>query len=174
MLPYFRMTESYRGVHRDGTQRGYSGPVPATPISANHPKRMYPLREPLKKAWEQAGVKYIVDANNGSPLGISDLQEVWVDGIRPLPGKFLDLSRVTVILDTLVHRITMTRREGRLVATGVDLVDGHHIEAKKEVIVSAGVCHTPKILLLSGIGGRAALDSLSIPVNLDNPEVGQK
>lgn len=174
MLPYFRLTETHHGRIRDEVQHGYDGPIHVTPIYANHPKRLYPLREPLKKAWEEGGVKYIPDGNNGYPLGVADIEEAWLEGKRQLPSKSFDLSRVKILPETLVERVTTQMRNGKLTATGVDLIGGHHISATKEVVVSSGVCHTPKVLMLSGIGDRAALERHSIPVNLDNPEVGKK
>ncbi|KAF4633138.1 hypothetical protein G7Y89_g4993 [Cudoniella acicularis] len=37
--------------------------------------RVYPLRERVQAAWEAAGVKYIKDADGGSPQGIAELLE---------------------------------------------------------------------------------------------------
>ena len=174
MLPYFRMSETHRGRIRDDVQHGYDGPIHAMPIYGNHPRRSYPLREPLRKAWEQAGVQYLLDGNNGHPLGISDIEEAWVEGKRQLPSKFFDLSPVRILPETLVHRVTTEMRNEKLVATGINLIGGHHISALKEVVISAGVCHTPKVLMLSGIGDRAVLERHSIDVKLDNQEVGRK
>jgi len=47
------------------------------------------------------------------------------------------------------------------------------ISARKEVILATGVFGTPQILLLSGIGPKKDLQSLSIPTILNNPDVGQ-
>lgn len=44
--------------------------------------------------------------------------------------------------------------------------------AKKEVILAAGAVHSPQILQLSGVGPKALLLSLGIPVVLDLPGVG--
>ncbi|KAK7892516.1 hypothetical protein LTR67_007613 [Exophiala xenobiotica] len=71
LLPYFRMTErvftgSGEGkMGRDELHHGYEGPLTATPVRANWPKRKYPLRESVQKAWEEAGVRYIADGNKG-------------------------------------------------------------------------------------------------------------
>lgn len=47
------------------------------------------------------------------------------------------------------------------------------INATKEVIVSAGTFHSPQLLMVSGIGPQAKLQSLGIPVISNLPGVGQ-
>lgn len=47
------------------------------------------------------------------------------------------------------------------------------LSARKEVIVSAGVFHSPQILMLSGIGLKSALEKFQIPVISDLAGVGQ-
>jgi len=44
--------------------------------------------------------------------------------------------------------------------------------ARKEVIVSGGTFNSPQLLMLSGIGPKADLQNLSIPVIVDLPGVG--
>ncbi|KAH8893113.1 alcohol oxidase [Thozetella sp. PMI_491] len=61
-------------------------------------------------------------------------------------------------------------------AVGVDVnTQGakYTISASKEVVVSAGTFHSPQLLMVSGIGPRATLESLGIPVLVDLPKVGQ-
>ncbi|KAF3340178.1 protein HOTHEAD-like protein [Carex littledalei] len=45
--------------------------------------------------------------------------------------------------------------------------------SKKEIILSAGAIGSPQILMLSGVGPRRHLESMDIPVVLDQPMVGQ-
>ncbi len=47
------------------------------------------------------------------------------------------------------------------------------VRALREVILAGGTFNTPQLLLLSGIGPKADLDALGIPVRLDRPAVGR-
>ncbi|KAK3939410.1 alcohol oxidase [Diplogelasinospora grovesii] len=61
-------------------------------------------------------------------------------------------------------------------ATGVSVNTAgvaYTLTANKEVIVSAGTFHSPQLLMVSGVGPKAALQSLGIPVISDLPGVGQ-
>ncbi|KIX03248.1 uncharacterized protein Z518_06800 [Rhinocladiella mackenziei CBS 650.93] len=180
LLPYFKKTEQVivgegeGQVEIDEAHHGYEGTLKAVPMKANWPKRKYPLREPVRKAWEEAGVKYNPDGNNGNQNGLTEMVEVWVQGRRQLPNKILDLSLVDVRDVSTVHRVTFdTTSAGEPVANGVDLVGGEHIAAIKEVIVSAGVYHTPQVLMLSGIGDPAVLEKFGIATVSSNVEVGK-
>lgn len=173
MLPYFRMTENDHGTPKDEEQHGYEGPVHVWPMKENHPARSYPLRENIKTAWEQSGVKYIRDANSGHPVGLSELPEVWVAGDRQLPNKFLDLSKVKVMSSAVAHRLIIQTTSAKPTVVGIELIDGQQITATKEVILSCGSLHTPKLLMLSGIGPSSMLQRHGIPVSHDNPNIGQ-
>ena len=47
------------------------------------------------------------------------------------------------------------------------------VNARKEVVLSAGSVGSAQILLLSGIGDKSSLKKLNIPVAINNPDVGQ-
>jgi len=76
------------------------------------PKRLYPLWGSAQQAWKQADVKYVGDGNIGRPVGLTDLEEAWVEGKRQFPSRFHDLSRVKVLSEILARRVT----EGRMSA----------------------------------------------------------
>jgi choline dehydrogenase len=78
---------------------------------------------------------------------------------------------VRVITNALVTRVVI--EGGR--AVGVEYRRGgqsHVLRAKGEVILSGGAINSPQLLQLSGIGPGPLLQSLGIPVVLDNPNVG--
>src|SRR5262249_35014496 len=75
---------------------------------------------------------------------------------------------------TEAHVVTLTLA-GTL-CIGVDfLLDGqlHFVRASREVILCAGAIHTPRLLLLSGLGPQAELKRLGINTVVDLPGVGR-
>ncbi|WP_415183335.1 GMC family oxidoreductase [Phaeovulum sp.] len=80
-------------------------------------------------------------------------------------------SNLTVLTRTLTERIVLV--EGR--ATGVQARRGRirfQVEARREVILSAGVFGSPQLLMLSGIGPEAELSAQGITMRHHLPGVG--
>ncbi|KAI4865447.1 putative GMC oxidoreductase [Hypoxylon rubiginosum] len=87
-------------------------------------------------------------------------------------------ENLTIWTQTLVDKVLFDKRggEGKPVATGVQYTkDGKtgSVDARKEVILSAGAINSPKILELSGVGDAGLLKSLGIDVVVDNAHVGE-
>lgn len=86
---------------------------------------------------------------------------------------FLDRPNLHLMLETWAHRLELegTRAKGVHVRTK----DGEeiYVEAGREVLVCAGAVDTPRLLLHSGIGPKADLEELGIPVVHDLPGVGE-
>jgi len=85
-------------------------------------------------------------------------------------------KNLQVITSASVEKLVLGRQDGQIVAQGVSYVkDGQTqtVLAAKEVILAAGVFNTPKLLELSGIGSASLLESLNIPVYIDNENVGE-
>jgi hypothetical protein len=76
-LPYFRKIETCVDVRGDdsGDAHGVDGLIYNGCVSGSHAERKYPLREPLRRAWERVSVKSIANMNAGSPVGLGELVE---------------------------------------------------------------------------------------------------
>ena len=153
-LPYFRKTETYHGNtgEVDGVQHGFDGPVHNSSVSTSSATRKYAFREKLRSAWASIGVQAIEDGNAGAPLGLSELVENWHNGQRRPASQVYPLTGIEVMTETMVKRVVIEEREGKKIATGVELQDGTSISATREVIISAGAYRTPQVMMLSGIG----------------------
>lgn len=98
-------------------------------------------------------------SEEGGPRRRSLLQRLW----RRVKHK---LVRRQEILDA-----------SRLVATGIEYAENagalrQTISASREIIVAAGALHSPQLLMLSGVGPAAALQSHGLPINVNLPGVG--
>ena len=94
------------------------------------------------------------------------------------------MSTALTHLDPSRHRLNLTIRADVLVrrilfrgdrAVGVEMRSGGEIFSLEgdKIVLSAGAIASPQLLLLSGVGPAAHLESLSIPVVHDLPGVGQ-
>jgi len=84
----------------------------------------------------------------------------------------MDQANLTVLPHALVTRLTFQGNR----TTGVEIsYEGstRRIRAGREVILSLGAIHTPKVLMQSGIGGQDELRRFGIPVVQHLPGVGQ-
>ncbi|KAJ7573676.1 GMC oxidoreductase [Mycena floridula] len=84
------------------------------------------------------------------------------------------LKNLSVLLKAYATKVVLSEVQGEQVATGVEFIlskegDKRVINAKKEIILSAGTLKTPQILELSGIGMKAVLDNAGIPTVIDLP-----
>lgn len=174
ILPFLKKTEHHYDEHADPHRYGFDGPMFTASVSASDPKRHYPLREPLQAAWAELGIKLSSDANPGSSIGLHEHVENWRDGKRQPAGPTYGLVGVQVMTNQLVRRITFDQRgDGKEVASGIQLADGRHFSATKEVIISTGTIRTPQVLLLSGIGPAGELSKHGIPQLVESAGVGQ-
>jgi choline dehydrogenase-like flavoprotein len=174
LLPYFKKTEQYTPSQQvDPEQHGANGPIHVVSVSDSDPIRKYPLREPIERAWSELGVKRVWDANGGEPLGLTEAVEAWRDGKRQCASHAYNLSGVTVLCSTVVHRVIIEDVSGVKTATAVELVGGQNIIAAREIILSCGAYRTPQVLMLSGIGAKADVTRHNIPSMVDSPEVGR-
>ena len=171
LLPYFRRSESHFDPTLDPKQHGIDGPVPL--VSTSSTGRDYPLRPLLQEAWASAGVEKIPNPNAGSPLGVGDAIECRSNKERIIATDAYSMKGVSIQTNTVVSRVVIEQQDDKKVATGIELANGRIINVQREVIVSAGALHTPKVLLLSGIGPKEELAQHGIPQKVESPQVGQ-
>lgn len=69
MVAFFRRPETVRAglMDVDVKQPGVYGPVRDTPVSAT---RRFPLRQPIKQAWSEAGLAYNPGSASGNSAGL--------------------------------------------------------------------------------------------------------
>ena len=173
VLPYFRRSEAYRGdasLHH-GTEGALV--VEESPLDSV-------TYHAFIEAAEQAGYPRTSDFNGPQQYGVGVYQRTINDGTRWSAAEaFLnpivkERANLTVRSTALVGRVTF--RGGK--AHGVDVIDKKgtppvRIDARKEVIVSAGAVQSPQLLKLSGIGPADELHRHGITVIADRPQVGE-
>jgi choline dehydrogenase len=152
--------------------RGVGGPLNISAQPNDHP--MY---EAILAAAEQAGLPRVADVNAAPDGGIGYQMRTIHKGRRWSAAKaFLEPARKRPNLEvrTGVEVLRIVFEGTR--AVGVEVRDASGtsvVRAKREVILSAGAIHSPKLLQLSGVGPGALLQGLGIPVVVNAPDVGQ-
>ncbi|PGH27964.1 hypothetical protein AJ80_00218 [Polytolypa hystricis UAMH7299] len=142
----------------------------------------------------------VTDPNRDTTVGIfgavshSDAQ-----GLRSSPNNYIrdTLNQassypLTVKTNALVSKVLFSTDGDTPTASGVEYLEGQSLyradpratgnnqgttrtaTATREVIISGGVFNSPQILMLSGIGPKAHLETHGIPVIKDLPGVGQR
>ncbi|KAG9232271.1 choline dehydrogenase-like protein [Amylocarpus encephaloides] len=186
LLPYYKKSETFtppdptfaeqHNISYAASNHGSNGP-----IYTSYAAYDYPGGGNWWTAAMNLGQKKAVDINGGAAVGLF----YFFRALNPFTGtrsysKTGHYDRVIatrpnyhLLPSTLVSKVTFNGTR----ATGVEIMDPTTLVktnayAKKEVIVSAGGVHTPQILQLSGIGPKALLESLNIPVVVDLPGVG--
>jgi choline dehydrogenase len=95
-------------------------------------------------------------------------QSIFRAYLQPL----LDRKNVTVLTGAVVSRIIFSNRR----ASGIEFVYGGKsitVNADREIVLSLGAIHTPKVLMQSGIGDEKDLGKFQIPVIQALPGVGR-
>jgi choline dehydrogenase len=174
VLEIYKRIEDWHGAP-DPTRRGTGGVVFVQ--AAPDPNPMAPA---FLKAAKGIGIPTFEDQNGilqEGPGGAAVTNVRIRDGRRlNIPDAYLypvmDRPNLTVLTGAFVFKLTI---EGTAV-TGVEFEwrgELHAIKASSEVILSAGVIQTPKILMLSGIGDRAELARFDIACVSNLPGVGR-
>jgi choline dehydrogenase len=174
VLNIYRRIEDWQGAP-DPTRRGTGGLVFVQPAPDPNP-----IAPAMVEGARSIGMSAF-DSNNGHLMegdGGASVTDLRVrDGkrlsvFRTYAFPYMDRPNLTVLTQALVTKLTL---EGKR-TTGVEIAFERKIQritAGLEVVLSLGAIHTPKVLMLSGIGDEAELRRLGLPVIQHLPGVGQ-
>lgn len=171
VLPYFRKTERRVGAGEQGQYRGHLGAIPVTDLQ---------WREETVDGFVAAagdiGIPENPDYNGARQDGAGRYQYTIDQGwrqnaLKRLLRPALRGGRVDVRTRAVARRVLLDGQR----ATGVEYERGgevRQVRARREVILTAGVINTPKLLQLSGIGDPAHLAGVGVEVRHALPGVG--
>lgn len=156
----------------EGGDRGTDGPLKITV----HPDRSE-ICDAMIEATVASGAVETIDLNqeDGAAVGYQPCniyKGQRVSAARAFLNPVKGRANLTIFTKTLTDRVVF---EGNR-AVGVEVRRNGKkmvLRARKEVILSAGTLHSPKILMLSGIGPADTLVQHGIPIRVDAPDVGQ-
>lgn len=169
MLRHFRAQECNDTFH--DSFHGIDGP-----LRISLPRGINTLNAGCLRAFQEAGLPYNPDYNGASQRGVSPVQGNYADGrrcsaadafLRPA----LRSGRVELRTSATVTRILIDQSR----AIGVEYVSRgkrYRLYAG-QVVLSSGAIHSPKMLMLSGVGAADRLRNLGVRVQHDSPETGQ-
>jgi choline dehydrogenase len=173
VLDIYRRIEDWQGAP-DPRYRGSGGPVFVQPLHDPNP-----AAPALFEGIRSVGIP-IFENQNGRMMeadGGASVPDMHIrDGkrqsvFRSYVFPYMDRPNLTVLRNALVTRLTFEDKR----VTGVQIsYEGsvRRIRAGRDVILSLGAIHTPKVLMQSGIGDEAELSHFGIPVIQHLPGVG--
>jgi choline dehydrogenase len=170
-LPYFQKAESFY-LGKDN-YRGDKGPLGVN----NGNDMVNPLYKAFIKAGQQAGYAATDDYNAAQQEGFGPMHMTVKDGVRSSTSReYLDpvksRSNLSIVTGALAEKVVL---EGKKAVGVVYSVDGSKVtvNARIEVVLSAGPIGSPHLLQLSGIGDSDTLKAAGVEVKHHLPGVGQ-
>ncbi|XP_038214634.1 glucose dehydrogenase [FAD, quinone]-like [Zerene cesonia] len=132
--------------------------------------------EEYLNAFKENGQKILDDLNGYDQVGYSQPQftinkELRQSSAVAYISPIADRPNLYILRNTEAKKIIISDN----VAVGVEVTNEngtYQINAKKEVILSAGTIKSPQILMLSGVGPKDQLEGSGITTILDSPQVG--
>jgi choline dehydrogenase len=171
----YRRIEDWHG-EGDATLRGSGGPLFIDRSSSTHPA----CHAGVEAAAHVLGLERfdhpngaMMESSGGTAIADNCIRDGKRQSIfRSYTYPFMDRPNLTVLTDALVRRVIIDHNR----ATGVEVSFRGHSQqftASTEVVLALGAMHTPKILMLSGIGDEGSLRAMGIPVAQHLPGVGR-
>lgn len=191
LQPYYKRSEEYivpsKRTEND-LQTEYVVPgIHGTkgPIINTFPDIYGPLDEAWSRTYEKLGLAVQSDPRDGLALGgytnLISMNPKGRSRSYAATAYYLPASKrpnLKVITGALVEKILLKKssRENRVTAIGAQYIKtttSFKVQAKREVILSAGSIGSPHILELSGIGNSDLLSKYGINVAISNENVGE-
>ena len=169
VLPFFKKAEDQeRGPDEF---HGVGGP-----LRVSDHRWKPPLAEALLEAAVQAGIPRNPDFNGARQEGVGYYQST-INNARRWSSARAYLSqarsRKNLTIATAAHATRVLIEDGRAVGVEYSTPRGvRSARARREIVVSGGVYGSPQLLLLSGLGPAAHLQSKGVAVVRDMPGVG--
>lgn len=137
-----------------------------------------PFVECFINAAEDAGMErkdHLNDGDLGGFVGCNDMNYAGNKRRSSYSGwlRECELPNLEVVTHAMVRALVFDQTR-TVVAVDYAVDDQERrVGVRREVVLCAGALETPKLLMLSGVGPRAELDALGVPVTLDAPGVGR-
>lgn len=168
VLPYFNRLET-DSDYGDEYYHGSTGPIP---IFREDPDNWGAVDRAFHGAVRSLGVPEVADVNSPGATGVSrypinsreykrvSTNDAYLEPLREDP-------RLTIYGECTVDRVLFDGDR----ATGVTcIIDGERVDFHAEnIVLAAGVIHSPTILMRSGVGPASSLEYLSVPCRADLP-----
>ncbi|XP_049961794.1 glucose dehydrogenase [FAD, quinone]-like [Schistocerca serialis cubense] len=173
VLPFFKKLETFDGKElqrrpQTAALHGCDGP-----IQVSKTQRLDPAVDALDSAAEELGYKLVEDFSTEPNIGFGQAYASIKNGSRwstargyLMPAK--ERADLHVVKFALVTKVLI--ESTKKIAYGVQFLKQgkmHEVRATKEIILSAGAVNTPHLLMHSGIGPKAHLEGIGIPVVAD-------
>jgi choline dehydrogenase len=171
VLPVFKQSEDYQ--HGADAFHGVGGEM-----RVEEKRVSWEILDAWRDAAEECGIPKIDEFNRGDNFGNAYFQmnqrggRRW-SGTKAYLRPIMQRSNLTVRTHAQVERVTIETGDTGKRATGVTLVGGESLRARREVILAAGAIGSPQILQLSGVGPGALLQQQGLDVVHELPGVGE-
>ena len=171
VLPVFKRSEDYQ--HGADEFHGVGGE-----LRVEERRVSWEILDAWREAAAECGIPKIAEFNRGDNFGNAYFQmnqrsgRRW-SGTKAFLRPVMHRPNLTVRTDAQVRRLAVETSDAGPHATGVELVTGERLAARREVILAAGAIGSPQILQLSGIGPGTLLQGHGIEVVHDLAGVGE-
>lgn len=158
----------------DATGHGLDGPLR---IRRARDEALSPWQSAFVEACLERGFAHVADHNDGRSLGVGPFPKNEIDGVRQdgasawLGPDVRARPNLRVLDHALVHRLRFAR--GRVIGLELERHGVLRTLDADRVVLSAGAIATPGVLVRSGIGPRAELERLGVPLVRDVPSIGR-